>query len=426
MRPRRQPARWREGAVVEQRFEAHQVVQGHLAGEQPAAQAQPVLLQRAAEEGVHGDQPAQVHGVLGEGVAAGERHAAEHALGRDEALRLVLPAIEEVAEHLQEVGALQGHGHRLDAQADPLHALDVDAAGDLLGERGQALLGGGDPRRGQAQAAQVRLFAAVDRGERMHQRLVVEQLAAVVVAEGGPGAKADPRWSGGGLGDQLRVQLHRDHARAEELVQVALQLQRQRGRRDRHLLLRRQQLMVQLAGDLDEVPCGLARGGPVAGQRLVRAAEQRDRLGAGLRRAQHLEQRGGAAPAGRGFAQVVAERMAGLGRDGDRVQLAPLRIEVQRWIGDLRQRRLAAAPALEEPDLDPGRPTGQRQQADVAHRLDHARVERGVVGQVARRAGHDGGPAHPANRARRPTRGDTTTRMGRGIGIRWRRRSQPV
>ena len=75
--------------------------------------------------------------------------------------------------------------HRLDAQADALHALDVDAAGDLFGERRQAFLRGGGARRGQRQALQLRLLAAVERGERVHEGLVLQQLVAVVVAEGG-------------------------------------------------------------------------------------------------------------------------------------------------------------------------------------------------------------------------------------------------
>ena len=56
---------------------------------------------------------------------------------------LMLAGIHEIAEHLQEVRTFQRHRHRLDAQADPLHALDVDAAGDLLGKCRQPFLGRG-------------------------------------------------------------------------------------------------------------------------------------------------------------------------------------------------------------------------------------------------------------------------------------------
>ena len=75
---------------------------------------------------------------------------------------------------------------------------------------------------------QQRLRAAVERGQRMHQRLVVQQLAAVVVGVGGAGAQADAVRARGGLGDHVRIQLHRDHAPAEEGVERALQLQLQR------------------------------------------------------------------------------------------------------------------------------------------------------------------------------------------------------
>src|SRR3546814_20492238 len=69
-----------------------------------------------------------------------------------------LPGIEEIAEHVDEAGALERHRDRLDAQADPLHALDVDVAGDLLGEHRQPFLGGGGAGRGQGQAAEHRLL----------------------------------------------------------------------------------------------------------------------------------------------------------------------------------------------------------------------------------------------------------------------------
>src|SRR5690606_39253320 len=116
-------------------------------------------------------------------------------------------------------------------------------------------------------------------------------------AEGGAGAQADAGGAGGGLGDQARVQLDLDHAAAEELVQVALQLQGQGGGRDRHLLGGREQLVVQLAGQLDEVVGGLAGGGAFARQRLVGAAKQAHGFGAGPGGAQRLEQARGRSPA---------------------------------------------------------------------------------------------------------------------------------
>ncbi|MNR28059.1 hypothetical protein D3C85_1453630 [compost metagenome] len=79
-------------------------------------------------------------------MAAAGRHAAEYPLRGGEAVFRCLPGREEVAEHFDEVGAIERHRHRLDAQADALHAADVDAAGDLFGERRQAFLGGGDAR----------------------------------------------------------------------------------------------------------------------------------------------------------------------------------------------------------------------------------------------------------------------------------------
>src|SRR3546814_20211966 len=63
-------------------------------------------------------QATQVDRVLGERAATIQRHAAEHALGRGETLLRRLPGIEEIAEHVDEAGALERHRNRLDAQAD--------------------------------------------------------------------------------------------------------------------------------------------------------------------------------------------------------------------------------------------------------------------------------------------------------------------
>src|SRR3546814_9705283 len=86
------------------------------------------------------------------------------------------------------------------------------------------------------------------------------------------GAQADAARAGCGLGDHVRVQLDRNHALAEVAVEFGLQLQLQRGGGDGDLLGRREQLAVELVGDVDEVPRCLARGGTVAGQRVVRTA----------------------------------------------------------------------------------------------------------------------------------------------------------
>ena len=216
--------------------------------------------------------------------AAGRAEPAEHALGGGEAFLRSLPGDDEIAEHLDEVGAIQGQRYRLDAQADALHPRDVDAAGDLLGEGGQAFLGFGRARRGQGQARQQRLLASVERGQRMHQRFMVEELATIVVAEGCAMTQADAGGAGRGLGDQVAVEFHRDHATVEKLVEVVLQLQLQGGGRHRYLFLGCEQLMVQFVGDGDEMPRGFARGRPVARQGLVGCAEQRERMRGDLRR----------------------------------------------------------------------------------------------------------------------------------------------
>ncbi|KAG1446783.1 hypothetical protein G6F57_017230 [Rhizopus arrhizus] len=177
--PVRQPARWLQHPTLEQRRKRNRIGQAHLASEQPAADLQPVFGQHMAEEGVHRHQATQVHRVLGEGQATAGRYAAEHALRRGETFFGVLPGIAEIAEHLDEIGAFARHRNRFGTQADAFQALDVDAAGDLFGERRQPFLGRGHPRRRQRQARQHRLCAAIQRGQRMHQCFMVEQLRAV-------------------------------------------------------------------------------------------------------------------------------------------------------------------------------------------------------------------------------------------------------
>ena len=79
--------------------------------------------------------------------------------------------------------------------------------------------------------------------------------------------------------------------------------------------------------------------------------------------------------------------MRGIGRGGDGVEFAPRVAEIQLRIRDLRQRGVPARVAVEELLLHLDRPADQAQQLDPAHRLDHARVERGVVGDVGGESG---------------------------------------
>lgn len=54
----------------------------------------------------------------------------------------------------------------------------------------------------------------------MHQCLVMEQLRAVVIAEGGAAAQADAMRACGRLGQQIRIQRDGDDAPFEEGVQI--------------------------------------------------------------------------------------------------------------------------------------------------------------------------------------------------------------
>ncbi|MCY1559614.1 hypothetical protein D9M68_966670 [compost metagenome] len=56
----------------------------------------------------------------------------------------------------------------------------------------------------------------------MHERLVLQQLLQVVVGERRARAQADAGGAGGGLGDQVGVELDADDAAVEKIVQRRL------------------------------------------------------------------------------------------------------------------------------------------------------------------------------------------------------------
>jgi hypothetical protein len=80
----------------------------------------------------------------------------------------------------------------------------------------------------------------------------------------------------------------------------------QGGGRHRDLFLGCEQFVVKLVGDGDEMPRGFARGRPVAGQGLVRRAEQGQRMRGDLGGTQRFQQLRRQRPAARRFDQVTA------------------------------------------------------------------------------------------------------------------------
>lgn len=190
--------------------------------------------------------------------------------------------------------------------------------------------------------------APVERRERVHQCFVMEQLRAIVIAEGRAAAQPDAVRTGRGLGQQVRVQRHGDHAAFEKRIQIVLQLHPQRGGRHRHLFFRRQQFTVQLLRDLNEVPRSLARARPIARHRVVRHTKQLCRVITHRCGAQRFQQPGRQPPAMRRIDQIRTERMlrvGGLRNDG---QLAPGIAKIQYRVLHLRQLWLPARHALQE------------------------------------------------------------------------------
>lgn len=158
----------------------------------------------------------------------------------------------------------------------------------------------------------------------MHQRFVMEQLRAVVIAERGTGAQADAMRAGRRLGEQIRIERDSDDAPLEKPVQIVLQLHAQGGGRDRHLLFRRHQFAIQLLRDLDEMLRRFACARPVARHRVLRHAEQLRRVFAHRRGAQRLQQTCCKTPAMRRIDEVFTQRMMRVGVLGDGGQFAPV------------------------------------------------------------------------------------------------------
>jgi hypothetical protein len=120
---------------------------------------------------------------------------------------LVLARFEEETEHIEEIGAVLGPDRPQGCAADALHApmsmAPVISSANVARPSCVAVVRG----ELQCQRGQVRLFAPVQRGERMHEGLVFEQLVAVVLGEAGGGAQADAGGAGGRLRDQVGIDL---------------------------------------------------------------------------------------------------------------------------------------------------------------------------------------------------------------------------
>ncbi len=282
LHPRRQVARRGDDAVIEHRLQCEHVFQREFAGEQLSRDRELAVAQAPAEKRVDAEQAVQIHGVLGERRTAAERCAAEHALRRGKTVLGRLSGIEEEPKDLYEIGAADRHVDGDDAQADALHAFDVHRAGDQFGECRQPFLRRGGARRAADHGFQQWLLTAVDAGERVHERFVDQQLVAVVFAETGIGAQADAGGTGGGLGDQRRVQLDLDLVPGEERIDVALQLVAHGFGGHHRVGLDVAQLLIHVVGHFDEMPRGVEVGRAVARQPRHRVAVQPARIGGDL------------------------------------------------------------------------------------------------------------------------------------------------
>ncbi len=124
----------------------------------------------------------------------------------------------------------------------------------------------------------LRRGAAAQRGERMHEGLVCEQLVAVVVGEIRRRAQADPGRAGRRLRDRVRIGLDTHHVRAEERIELLLQLDLQRLGRNLRLDLIERRAAVVFARDRDEMVRRIEIGQRRARHAIIGAAIQLRRV----------------------------------------------------------------------------------------------------------------------------------------------------
>ena len=173
------------------------------------------FLQHLADEDVDDHHALQVGAVLGEADLAAHVAAAEQAGGAAVALDLGLAGVEEGAEYLDEVGAVERLLQQDHAQCDASQPRDVDRAGEDLRPGRQPLLGDRRARRSQREGVQIRLMLAVERGQGVDEGFVLGQLVQVALGEQGAGAQADLLARGRCLRGKCRVQDHLDLVVAE-------------------------------------------------------------------------------------------------------------------------------------------------------------------------------------------------------------------
>ena len=150
----------------------------------------------------------------------------------------------------------------------PMSMLPVICSANVARPSWVAVMRGED----SARLGSTRLLAAVERGQRVHEGFVLQQLVAVVVAEGGAVAQADAGGAGGGLGDQVGIEFdRRSRGASKKSSSSRCSCSCSAVAEIGDVLGRRHQLAVEFVGDGDEVLRGLARGRAVAGQRLRRA-----------------------------------------------------------------------------------------------------------------------------------------------------------
>ena len=131
--------------------------------------------------------------------------------------------IDEMAEHLDEVGAALRHVDGHHPIRDALGPVRKGAEGECLYQYRQPLLAGGDARRAGTEPGGIGLLAPVEGGAHVYPALVDLQHLQIQLGEAGVGVELDVIAAGRGIRDDAIAQLDLHCAVTEVVRQLALQ-----------------------------------------------------------------------------------------------------------------------------------------------------------------------------------------------------------
>ena len=169
-------------------------------------------------------QTMQVHRVLGECGAAGHGHAAKYPLGEVKLSVSLWPLRGKNWNTSRKSAPWNALSIAQNPQTDSFHAFDINRTGDQFGKGRQTFLGRRYSRRITCQRFEIGLFATIERGQRMHEGFVFQQLVPVIFGEAGVITQTNSGRTCSRFRDQIRIQFDIHFVMDEKPVQSILQL----------------------------------------------------------------------------------------------------------------------------------------------------------------------------------------------------------